>query len=163
MSKYHRNAGFTTRSCILALSAALVLYACDDPTGPGADLAKARRQWQAAGLMDYRFTLSHGCDACGPALFGPVVIEVHRGDVTMRQYARTGEPVPANITSSFPNIEGLFGFIIAELEGGAESVSVDYDLLLGYPVRISIDRVRRAVDDEEGYTVTEFTVLTPVR
>ena len=85
----------------------------------------------------------------------PVRITVTDGVVTARVYT-TGDPVDSSLIDRFPSIEGLFDIAKDAVDRGAASVQVDYDVRFGYPVRIAIDNLAHAVDDEVTYLVAPF-------
>ena len=78
--------------------------------------------------------------------------------VVSRIYGRDGVPVPAAEQHRFPDVEGLFLMIANALEEQVDFLSVTYDPILGYPVRITIDP-GFVIDDDRTTRVSEFSPL----
>ncbi|MDH5590998.1 MAG: DUF6174 domain-containing protein [Gemmatimonadota bacterium] len=146
----------------LVASAAVLaaLLACDifPSFGPEDDgmkkLDQARALWMAAGPDRYRYAIRRNC-FCPEGYVGPVVMEVSGGVATERLYVASGDPVPQEIASAFPTVDGLFTILEEAISEGAFRVAVTYDPLLGYPRGVSIDYDEHAVDEELGFEVTQ--------
>jgi hypothetical protein len=65
-----------------------------------------------------------------------------------------GTPIPEEYADLFPSVEGLFEIIEEALNEGADRVDVEYDPPTGTPIRIDIDYIEAAVDDEILYEST---------
>ncbi|MEP7001727.1 MAG: DUF6174 domain-containing protein [bacterium] len=148
-----------TRRSALAVSLALALAGgCRDITGSTAgQLASARERWAANGTASYDFTISLSC-FCAPNALRPVVVVVSNGVVHGRKYKDTGADVTPPFSTAYSTIEGLFGIVEDARSRNAAQLDVVYDPERGYPTRISIDYVAKAIDDEVAYTVTDFHV-----
>jgi hypothetical protein len=131
----------------------LALAACF--TGPSdqlTELQRAQEQWAAQGITTYVFTVRRSCFCAGPLL-----VEVKVGQVAIvRTDLDTGLPVAPQFASLYPDIPGLFAIVRAEIERPAAAVSVEYDPARGFPRLISVDQIKNAIDDEYGYTITDF-------
>src|SRR5690606_6063300 len=66
---------------------------------------------------------------------------------------------PTDPTTEVLTVEGIFDEIQDALDEGADEVVVDYDPDTGRPLRVDIDWMAMAIDDEMGITVDSFTVL----
>ena len=169
-----------TRSPMLALrraalpglvaASALVLAACGTQTAPGGSgspgggsgsptapaavdsLDAARAAWSASALRtgEYQLTITQQCFCQGATLTttvkaGKVV------DETATTPDGTGTPAPA-VLETFPRTVDDLHRVIADASD-AYSTTVTYDRR-GVPLRIFIDPIENAIDDENGYTVT---------
>jgi hypothetical protein len=67
---------------------------------------------------------------------------------------------PTDPATDVLTVEGIFDEIQAALDGGADTVTVDYDPETGRPLRVDVDWLSMAIDDEMGIRVDSFTVLT---
>ena len=124
-----------------------------DPTSEAGKLERARIRWEAAGIRSYRFTVTRS--AFAPLGYnGPGTITVTEGVVT-----RVEGEVVAGALDAFDTIPELFlkAQLGLETEGG--TVVATYDEVTGVPKSIYVDPIALAVDDESGYTVTDFQAL----
>jgi Family of unknown function (DUF6174) len=146
----------------VVLSLALAAFPACNVMGDGdaeerARLAQARSRWRGAGISDYSYEVRKLC-FCPPEVVGPFAITVRGGVVTSVVYRPTGaavDPVPER----HPTVEGLFGVVEATLERNPDRLAIDYDPELGYPRRIEVDTIVRAVDDEVTYEAASLSRL----
>ncbi len=115
------------------------------------DLEEAWERWGAAGILDYDFTLQRGCFC---ADFGPKRVKVRRGVVESILDLDTGDPF-VDSRNAYPAIPGLFDFL-ADAIDEADEITIDYDRALGFPISVTIDFIKDAIDDELSLTVSEF-------
>ncbi|MFL6071694.1 MAG: DUF6174 domain-containing protein [Actinomycetes bacterium] len=136
--------------------AATPLAACADDASSGTSAKNpqtafdaAQAAWEESGPDAYSL---HLVSSCGErAGLGEFAITVDADGATAK---------PLDKWSDQPRIASvpdLFDEIKAGLDGNAESVQVEYHPTLGYPQRIDIDYVRKAIDDEVCYRVSDFT------
>lgn len=123
-------------------------------SGPLAELERAERAWERAGLASYTYAVERLC-FCAPDGRGPVRVRVEGGEVTGRAYVDSGGPVPGPLAESFPAVEGLFEILRSALDAGAHDVRVTYHPQLGLPVDFFIDYRQEMADEELGMHVTE--------
>jgi hypothetical protein len=76
--------------------------------------------------------------------------------VESRRYADTGLPIDPRFTPLFPAVEGLFAVVDSAVARNAAKIDAQYDALYGFPVRIAIDYVSNAIDDEITYVMSDF-------
>ncbi len=103
----------------------------------------ARAEWLAAGPTSYSVSYERRC-LCPNS--GDFVAEVRDGVVVSVEPAvgfGGGEELPFAFT-----VPELFATVQAAIDRGAAVVDVEYDVMLGYPTRITIDGDRAAEDDE---------------
>jgi hypothetical protein len=142
----------------LLLSLALLLSACS--LLPGASqspkdaalraLADHQAQWASKQVNDYTFTLTAQCFC---PFNDPLDITVADGVVT--HVTKAGQPVPPNDVTGLPKtVIELFAVVAAQ--ANAASLTVEWDPAFGFPSSIQVDSIANAIDDEFGYTVTNF-------
>jgi hypothetical protein len=113
-------------------------------------LPAQRAIWASHAIDDYQLTLVQQCFCPNT---DPLVVTVRDGIAT--GVTSNGIAVaPALIANVPKTVPELFD-IVAENADAADMV-VAWDALLGFPTSISIDRIENAIDDEVGYTVTDF-------
>lgn len=136
----------------------IILAACTGASEYDQNLAK----WQAADISHYRFELFIGC-FCPFAEDMPLTVEVLNGEIVSITRA-DGSPVEATdpsrgVYESYATIDRLFAELKADLSGEADEVVVTYDPTYGFPVNISIDQIKEAIDDELSLQVSSFEIL----
>ncbi len=122
----------------------------DDQTLLEESLNRARKTWEAAQFTHYRFTYSRNC-FCTRETRGPFVIEVNDGRVIHATYESSGVAVPVTKLEDLPTVNDVFVLIAEEIGRNPEVFSVEYDSMLGFPVKVQSDPVRGIADDE--YTI----------
>ena len=145
---------------MILLLLALILTACS--FGSKSEYDTNFDKWQNSDVTHYRFSLFVGC-FCAFRNDMPLSIEVQDGKVVSMTYS-DGIPVPADdpqleFLSRYATMDRLFSELKADLDGEADEVTVTYNATYGFPEQISIDRIKEAIDDELGLTVSNFEVL----
>ena len=140
---------------MLALLAAVPNGCGADITGVNRELSSARARWAASQPTAYEITVRTSCFC---AETRPVIVAVRAGVVESRRYADTGLAIDPRFTSLFPAVEGLFAIVDDAVARNAAQLDVQYDAERGFPVRIAIDYLKNAIDDEITYVVTDFKV-----
>ena len=126
------------RSAVLAVALALAGSGCrEGPTGPEAGLAAARARWARRGPGAYTITVFRLC-LCPRETSEPVAVTVRRGAATIRVYAGSGAPVPAQYADAFPTVDALFAMIEAGARAGTRPIQASYNASLGYPTRVAV-------------------------
>jgi hypothetical protein len=146
------------RTRLLLLLAVVACSQLTEPERVASDLAMAKRRWAATAPASYQYTFSRSC-FCLVEFTRPVVVTVRNGTVESVHYADTGAPVAPSLVPGYPTIEGVFALVDEALVKHAASVTAEYDPARGYPVRIFIDFIAAAVDDEMAYRIRDFVVL----
>src|SRR5437868_3872156 len=116
--------------------ATLSLNSCDGVTSPRSALEQARTRWAERGPSAYSVTVSYSC-FCLPD--NPAVVTVDGGVIVSRVYV-TGDTVPPEAASAYPDVPGLFQIIEDAIRSGADRVNVTYHPDFGYPISVFIDR-----------------------
>lgn len=149
-----------TRLLPLAV-AALALQACTggpfDPSGARAELRAGRALWEREGLADYAYTIRRTC-FCGPAVSGPVRVEV-RGGRTVSVSTLGGQSVAPGAFDRLDTVEELFEAVEDAIRAEPYQLASAYDPARGHPVALAVDYDRYAVDEENGFQVTDFVAL----
>lgn len=129
-----------------------VLPGCDLFGGNGhtTETDEAREKWASFQEGDYSFVVTRGC-FCANA--GTYWIQVVDGEITIVQRVVDHEYLSEDQFEQFPTIGDLFDLIDRALRESADEVQYSFDSDAGYPVSISIDWIRPAVDDEIHYSV----------
>ena len=147
---------FLRQAIALALLTPFAVY-CHNPTELEArrdELARHRAMWEAQHVTSYRYTLSRSCECLFPQMTGPAVVEVRSGNLT----AQLSGGAAAD-TSLFTRVEGLFAVVQRAIDENAETLTVEYDPVLGYPKSIGIDYRKEMVDDEFTVILSGFQLL----
>lgn len=116
------------------------------------ELTTAREQWARAGVVDYDLAMTRQCFC---AFIEPVTVRV-RGGVLIEVVTASGDaemPVPPQIVSVYPTVEGLFALIDEALADEVHEIRVTYHPTLGYPTQLWVDRSPQISDEEFGYEV----------
>lgn len=140
----------------LVLLVLLALPGCS--TGPTEQLAalnRARDRWAEQNIPAYAFTIRRACFCAGPL---NIEVQVNQTVVT-RTDLDTGLPVDPQFAGLAPDIPGLFQMIETEIRRPPAALEAVYHPGLGYPTSFSVDRIRDAIDDEFGFTLTAFRTL----
>jgi len=144
---------------IFLLLLAIVLAACS--AIPASEFDQNLAKWQDADISHYQFQLFIGC-FCPFYEDMPLNIEVKDGKVFSIERA-DGTLVDSSDPSyqyflEYATLDLLFAELGSEMVE-AEEVIVTYDPQYGFPAKISIDRIKAAIDDELSLLVTNFEVL----
>jgi hypothetical protein len=113
-------------------------------------LAGHQAQWASKQVDDYTFTITGQCFC---PFNDPIDVTVAKGVVT--SVKRAGQPVQPNAVQGIPKtVTELFALVGAQ--GSAASLTVEWDPVFGFPTSIQVDSIANAIDDEFGYTITNF-------
>ena len=116
-------------------------------------------QPEYSGPSDYAYTLNVGCFCI---VTGPIRITVEDGEVTgVEELAERerDEPAVDDVVAERSVTLVELGDIVRRARREADKVDVEYDPTYGFPTSVAIDWYKDAVDDEIGYTVSDFTPL----
>lgn len=90
---------------------------------------------------------------------GSLTVQVTNGAITAITDSE-GRPTEAGPFAAF-TVDGLFAEIEAALDQPVDAITVEYDGALGIPLRIAIDAIALAADDERTIEVLNFIPGTP--
>jgi hypothetical protein len=136
------------------------LTACATPVR--SDFDHHRKKWQEANITHYRFELSMVC-FCAFRNRMPLRIEVLDGEV-VAMHSASGHLIAAadpdyHYFFRYATLDRLFEELRSNLNGQADQVTAIYHSGYGFPIRIHIDRIKGAADDELGLSVSGFERL----
>ncbi len=155
MGRMARVGGVVVSGALAAFSACNLMGSED--AEERARLAQARSRWRAAGISDYSYEVRKLC-FCPPEVVGPFAITVRGGALASVVYVPTGAAV-VPVAERHPTVDGLFGVVDATLDRNPDRLAIDYDPAFGYPRRIEVDTIVRAVDDEVTYEAASLSRL----
>ena len=113
------------------------------------DLAVHQAQWQSKGITSYTFTITRQC-FCPSDVLDVVVVDGVATKVTV-----DGKAPDAFQVNGVPlTIQALFALVVAQPE--TAGMTVEWDQTFGYPSSVQVDPIANAIDDEFGYSVTNF-------
>ncbi len=138
---------------------AIILTAC---SFGASEFDQNTAKWDNANVTHYRYNLDISC-FCAFRSEMPLTIEVKDGEVVSMtrmdgSTVKAGEPL-YDAAIAYSTMERVFDSLKADLNGGAEKVTVTYDPTYGYPNKIDIDNIIQAVDDELYIQISNFEVL----
>ena len=124
------------------------------PTGPVADRASGQRSiWTNQQIRNYTFTIERQC-FCPEDVRGPFQVTVVEGVATLVTYQ--GGVANAERVQNLPKtMEAVFDLVI---ENAPTEPEVVYDDRFGFPLRVSLDPIKNAIDDESTYVISNFIV-----
>lgn len=116
-------------------------------------LSDAKDKWAASSIDKYRWTIDTGCfGLCTNGNALTITVQSGRPD----HVSPPNSPRWA-IKAAPMTVEDLFASI--ERKTHADGFAVTYDETYGFPVQGSFDPSRNSIDDESGFTVTNFKIL----
>ena len=115
--------------------------------------------WSSKHITDYSFDIR--ISAFFPGSGNLIHIEVRDGIAQgYNQETQPYQTFPDMIIRIYDNIEKLFAQIKDAYENEADTISVSYDSEFGFPNHADVDPIRAMLDEQWGFTVTDFTPLT---
>jgi hypothetical protein len=117
-------------------------------------LAKARAQWSEGRPTAYEFKLQPICGMCPPFPRGQEPhfrVREGVGRQTNGEYA---------YLAGYASVEAQFAFIESQVARRLVKIELAYDSQLGYPTRAYFDPTLLTTEDEFGFQVVDFKVLT---
>jgi Family of unknown function (DUF6174) len=145
---------------ILSLLAALVISvsAC----GGRSTLQQNQEKWNGQNIGHYRFTVVVSCFC--PFAGIEVTYEVQNGQVVSQSIQaapdrQIDEALVTDFYQPYNTIEKIFDYV----EGAnkdADETTIEYDPTYGFPVTVSVDWIKQAVDDEMYLTLSNFEPLS---
>jgi hypothetical protein len=139
----------------LVLALALAAAACSrSPLGLAEDeLSDARARWAASGVRDYTYRVQRVCFCPGIPTF---VVTVRSGAFVSATDLQTGAPADTAGYSEYLTIDKIFILLDRHVAQKPAKFKGTYDDALGYPIRVEIDPVLNAVDEELTINVSGF-------
>ncbi|HEX8274779.1 MAG TPA: DUF6174 domain-containing protein [Longimicrobiaceae bacterium] len=150
----------STRFLLALAPLALGLQGCDlDPSGPAFhadELRAARAAWAGQGIDSYRYVIARSCGECTPESIAPALVEVRGGKTVSVVAATSVQQIQPELYRQFDTVEELFDVIEDAIDQDPYRFSARYDSRTGVPVSYAADMDRSMVDDERGFTVSQF-------
>lgn len=142
-----RGAALALLMALVAAIAAVIVVASPGRAAPPdashqADLDAARARWEDAGPASYTLEYRLLCLCVN----GPFTVEVAAGAIVSATDAQ-GDPIDPGLAATY-DVPALFEAVQEAIDAPVDDLVVDYDVDLGYPARIAMDRIAEAVDDE---------------
>eukprot|EP01025_Chloroclados_australasicus_P015552 TRINITY_DN1747_c0_g1_i1.p2 TRINITY_DN1747_c0_g1~~TRINITY_DN1747_c0_g1_i1.p2 ORF type:complete len:176 (-),score=8.28 TRINITY_DN1747_c0_g1_i1:512-1039(-) len=106
-------------------------------------------KWLSLGLQYYSYDIKRSC-FCFPLEFTAQV------SVTVCGFQATEPPYYEDVNTMVKVFDVLCQAILE-----ADEVTVSYHPTYYFPTSIGIDYIEMAIDDEKGYTISNFQTLTP--
>jgi len=145
---------------LILLTLIIILTACSS-IGTS-ELNKNKTKWENASITHYRYSLSIGC-FCAFRNDMPLTIEVKDGKpvsvITVNGTAVDAANAFAETYAPYSTVDSVFHKLETDFAGGPDKINVTYDPNYGYPVRVNIDYIAAAADDEISYEITNFEIL----
>lgn len=111
------------------------------------------QKWQDAAISHYQMVFRENCFCQTDT----VHVEVMNGEVVTAYFeTRTDTPQEHNLPLT---VEQFFTTIQYAIDKRFYKIDVQYNSDYGYPETIYFDPYRNAVDEEYGFTISEFTIL----
>ncbi len=152
------------KSLSLLILCGIILSSCSLFNNEDDGYEQALEKWENQKFPHYEFSyqMSCFCPKVTPAIVvvsSDSVYQILDPDTRDSLMIETGEGTFEYAGDLYPTfyrtIDGLFG-IIKEARQEAYKFNADYDSEFGYPVNIGIDYYKDAVDDEIGYTISNY-------
>ena len=130
---------------------------------PPDELARAEAKWQASRTNAYEFRFQYACNGLippTPASVQPgVLVRVKGGESRFLRTDSDAESLAPDLVQ-YSTVERLFAFIRTAWARTPSKMDVEYDQARGYPTRLCVDPAANVSDDEFGFLVTDFKVLS---
>lgn len=135
----------------------LVLSACSG----GSALERNREKWEGQNFNHYRFTVVVTCFC--PFAGAEVTYEVQNGQIVDQAVQahpdRQFDPDQiSEFYQDYNTIEKVFNYV-ERASNEADETTIEYDPTYGFPIDISVDWIKEAVDDEFYLTLSNFEPL----
>ncbi len=118
------------------------------------NLQTSQALWQSTDIDDYKFTLNRNC-FCIPA--GDISIQVEDGEVTSAWSQLEDRELTAEELGYFPaTVPALFEWMQEAIIETEQSIEIEYDEELGFPVRVAIDEDQLVSDQGLVLTLSDF-------
>ena len=139
--------------CLLGSSCDVV-----DPDGRLDELESHREQWQQADIQHYRMDFRASC-FCALEFTELVTVEIMQDNIQSVTVVSTGLPIENMSIDAWLTVTELFAAVEQAILEDAHELQVTYDLELGYPEFVFIDREEMIIDEEMGYQVFDLEVV----
>ena len=130
----------------------VLFAACTDPAL--AELEENADKWSTAGPSTYVYVVSYDCFCPSSS----ALVNVEDDEVTEIEWGGevAQEVIPERLVEG---MNGVFAHLRIAHDDGPASFEVTYSEIYGYPLTADVDPIENAVDDEWGFTITDFIDL----
>jgi hypothetical protein len=144
-------AALVAAGCELAPVASVEVQTPGVPAGVSAGLlGQARHAWAGQGIASYRLTISYFCE-CPTGVYELTIVDGELAKVVSGH--KTVDP--ARVEGFPTTVEAMFVQAEAALRRGG-SIEATYDPLTGVPLKMFLDPIPNAIDDELSIEVSAF-------
>ena len=159
VSTLHVRPARTRAACTLGLSLVLLIGCAHDPTSPEQlALNVAVAQWNSARPASNSYLMEQQVACFCPYGGTTFEVSVNAGAVVSARALNTnGAQGPVQL-SSFRTVDQLFELIRGALQKSGTLVALAFDPALGFPITVSLDPVKNAIDDEVSYQTRKVTL-----
>jgi hypothetical protein len=119
-----------------------------------------RALWEGAAITDYGMRFQRRCLNCATVFLVPVHITVSDGAINEVTDVDTGQPAAPEVVATLRTIDELFAFIQTAIDQNAVEIDINYEHVLGYPMRVTIDLSRSLINDNDDIEISEFEDLS---
>jgi hypothetical protein len=138
----------------LLMGIPLLLLACTGPADPSdvwqEQLDYARERWEQSGPASYAFRYTRQCFCPQLSLH----VTVTNGVVTAIRDLTADTMFTAPVHGY--TIPALFDQVQEFIDRPVSQLTASYDVVTGAPLSVAADPIANAIDDENGFTVSEF-------
>ena len=123
------------------------------------DLSRAEAKWTTSKPRNYEFRIQLLCGLCPPLPPGrePHLFQVQNGVSTLSGNPNATERADL---AKYGTVESQFSFIRHYVDQKPARAELAYDPQLGHPLRVYFDLNNNVTDDEFGFLVSAFKVLS---
>jgi len=144
---------------LILITLVFILAAC---SAGGSELSRNKQTWEGANIFHYRFELSITC-FCAFRDQMPLTVEVQNGEI-ISMVATDGSAIAIDndLYATFAQhatVERLFSDVESAVKDGADTVTVTYDSMYGFPADVQIDYSQNIADEELYLNASNFEAL----
>jgi hypothetical protein len=126
------------------------------------ELARAETKWKTSKIERYEFRFQYACNGLlsdQPPGTPPIVFRVKNGTSTLLRPGADPVVVAGELVR-YSTVEKLFAFIREAWTKRPYRMEASYDEARGFPTRVCIDPALNVTDDDYGFLITDFKVLS---
>lgn len=142
------HSGIILTSVFLCL---LLITSCTKPVTTD-EVTAHELEWKKAAIHDYTYSLHVIC-FCPVSIYGPHTIKVVADTIV----SVNGLPYQPGINGKLPTIPELFSFIRESDAKKPYQRKIQFNDVYGFPESIYYDFSQQIADEEQGYSVANFT------
>ena len=142
----------------MATVASLALASCTQ-VDTEQELLSNRQKWESAAVSSYELNMQQGC-FCPDFITRPIHLVVRSSEI-MLTYTDDGSRVTDDALESLfiGPVPKMFDGIKFMIDNDPDEMRVIYNEEYGFPERITADPISSAIDDEFGFSVSNFRII----